>query len=211
MLQDRQKANGSAMFRRACRLCYNTYSSTSAKNNSDVISKERKEHYPVASENSFDIVSDFDRQELVNALDQARREVGTRYDLKDTGTVIDLSQTELSITTDSEMSLRSVRDIIETKMLRRNLSLKILDFGTVEHVSGGRIKQTATLRKGIDTELAKKLQKLIRDHFPKVQGRIQGDTLRIVSKSRDELQAVIQFMREQESDLPVPLQYTNYR
>ncbi len=165
----------------------------------------------MASENSFDIVSDFDRQELVNALDQARREVGTRYDLKDTGTVIDLTQTELSITTDTEMSLRSVRDIIETKMLRRNLSLKILDFGPAENVSGGRVKQTATLRKGIDTELAKKLQKLIRDQFPKVQGRIQGDTLRIVSKSRDELQAVIQFMREQEGDLPVPLQYTNYR
>lgn len=165
----------------------------------------------MASENSFDIVSDFDRQELVNALDQARRDVGTRYDLKDTGTVIDLTQTELSITTDTEMSLRSVRDIIETKMLRRNLSLKILDFGTAEDVSGGRVKQTATLRKGIDTELAKKLQKLIRDQFPKVQGRIQGDTLRIVSKSRDELQAVIQFMREQEGDLPVPLQYTNYR
>lgn len=165
----------------------------------------------MASENSFDIVSDFDRQELVNALDQARRDVGTRYDLKDTGTVIDLTQTELSITTDTEMSLRSVRDIIETKMLRRNLSLKILDFGPAEDVSGGRVKQTATLRKGIDTELAKKLQKLIRDQFPKVQGRIQGDTLRIVSKSRDELQAVIQFMREQEGDLPVPLQYTNYR
>jgi uncharacterized protein YajQ (UPF0234 family) len=165
----------------------------------------------MASENSFDIVSDFDRQELVNALDQARREVGTRYDLKDTGTVIDLTQTELSITTDTEMSLRSVRDIIETKMLRRNLSLKILDFGPAEDVSGGRVKQTATLRKGIDTELAKKLQKLIRDQFPKVQGRIQGDTLRIVSKSRDELQAVIQFMREQEGNLPVPLQYTNYR
>lgn len=165
----------------------------------------------MASENSFDIVSDFDRQELVNALDQARRDVGTRYDLKDTGTVIDLTQTELSITTDTEMSLRSVRDIIETKMLRRNLSLKILDFGPAEDVSGGRVKQTATLRKGIDTELAKKLQKLIRDQFPKVQGRIQSDTLRIVSKSRDELQAVIQFMREQEGDLPVPLQYTNYR
>ena len=165
----------------------------------------------MASENSFDIVSDFDRQELVNALDQARRDVGTRYDLKDTDTVIDLTQTELSITTDTEMSLRSVRDIIETKMLRRNLSLKILDFGPVEDVSGGRVKQTATLRKGIDTELAKKLQKLIRDQFPKVQGRIQGDTLRIVSKSRDELQAVIRFMREQEGDLPVPLQYTNYR
>ncbi|NJL04596.1 MAG: YajQ family cyclic di-GMP-binding protein [Chloroflexaceae bacterium] len=165
----------------------------------------------MASENSFDIVSDFDRQELINALDQARRDVGTRYDLKDTGTVIDLTQTELSITTDTEMSLRSVRDIIETKMLRRNLSLKILDFGTAEDVSGGRVKQTATLRKGIDTELAKKLQKLIRDQFPKVQGRIQGDTLRIVSKSRDELQAVIQFMREQEGDLPMPLQYTNYR
>lgn len=165
----------------------------------------------MASESSFDIVSDFDRQELVNALDQARREIGTRYDLKDTGTEINLGEGDLTISTDNEMSLRSVRDIIETKMLRRNLSLKILDFGTVENISGGRVQQVAALRKGIDTDLAKKLQKMIRGQFPKVQGRIQGDTLRIASKSRDELQAVIQFMREQEGDLPVPLQYTNYR
>ncbi len=165
----------------------------------------------MASESSFDIVSDFDRQELVNALDQARREIGTRYDLKDTGTEITLSDNALTISTDNEMSLRSVRDIIETKMLRRNLSLKILDFGTVTTSSGGRVQQLATLRKGIDAELAKKIQKMIRDQFPKVQGRIQGDALRIASKSRDELQAVIKFMREQEGDLPVPLQYTNYR
>lgn len=165
----------------------------------------------MASESSFDIVSDFDRQELVNALDQARREIGTRYDLKDTGTEIALSDTELTISTNNEMSLRSVRDIVETKMLRRNLSLKILDFGAVTNISGGRVQQIAALRKGIDAELAKKIQKMIRDQFPKVQGRIQGDALRIASKSRDELQAVIQFMRQQEGDLPVPLQYTNYR
>jgi uncharacterized protein YajQ (UPF0234 family) len=163
------------------------------------------------AESSFDIVSDFDHQELVNAVDQARREIQTRYDLKDSKTTLELSKTELVITTDNELSLSSVRDILETKVLRRKLSLKIFDYGAVQDVSGARIRQVITLRKGIDSELAKKIAKLIRDRFPKVQPRIQGDTLRVASKSRDELQAVIQHLREHEAAIDVPLQYTNYR
>jgi uncharacterized protein YajQ (UPF0234 family) len=163
------------------------------------------------AESSFDIVSDFDHQELVNAVDQAQREIQTRYDLKDSKTTLELSKTELVITTDNELSLSSVRDILETKALRRKLSLKIFDYGAVQDVSGARIRQVITLRKGIDSELAKKIAKLIRDRFPKVQPRIQGDTLRVASKSRDELQAVIQHLREQEAAIDVPLQYTNYR
>ncbi|NJK79722.1 MAG: YajQ family cyclic di-GMP-binding protein [Chloroflexaceae bacterium] len=165
----------------------------------------------MASESTFDIVSDFDRQELVNAVDQAQREIVNRYDLKDTGTTLDLSETELTITTDNEMTLRNVRDIMETKALRRNLSLKIFNYGELATMSGGRVRQVATLQKGLDSEMAKKIQKLIRDQFPKVQARVQGDSLRVGSKSRDELQSVIQYMREQEETLPVPLQYTNYR
>jgi uncharacterized protein YajQ (UPF0234 family) len=163
------------------------------------------------AESSFDIVSDFDHQELVNAVDQAQREIQTRYDLKDSKTTLELSKTELVITTDNELSLSSVRDILETKALRRKLSLKIFDYGAVQDVSGARIRQVITLRKGIDSELAKKIAKLIRDRFPKVQPRIQGDTLRVASKSRDELQAVIQHLREHEAAIDVPLQYTNYR
>lgn len=165
----------------------------------------------MAAENSFDIVSDFDHQELVNTVDQALREIQTRYDLKDTKTALELSKTELVITTDNELSLRSVRDILETKALRRQLSLKIFDYGKAEDVSGARVRQAVTLRKGIDSDLGKKIAKLVRDQFPKIQPRIQGDTLRVTSKSRDELQAVIKFLREQEGQIDAPLQFTNFR
>ncbi|GIV90824.1 MAG: UPF0234 protein [Chloroflexus sp.] len=162
-------------------------------------------------ENSFDIVSDFDQQELVNAVDQTLREVQTRYDLKDAGVTLTLSKTELIIEADSEMALRSVRDVLETRALRRKLSLKIFDYGKPTDASGGRVQQVVTLRRGIDSELAKKIAKMIRDRFPKVQPRIQGDALRVTGKSRDELQAVIAFLRERENEIPVPLQMTNYR
>jgi uncharacterized protein YajQ (UPF0234 family) len=163
------------------------------------------------AESSFDLVSDFDHQELVNAVDQAQRDIQTRYDLKDTGTTLELSKTELIITTDNELSLTSVRDLLETKVIRRKLSLKILDYGPAQDVSGARLRQVVTLRKGIESEAAKKIAKMIRDRFPKVQPRIQGDTLRVASKSRDELQAVITYLREQEDALDLPLQFVNYR
>ncbi|MDW8212382.1 MAG: YajQ family cyclic di-GMP-binding protein [Roseiflexaceae bacterium] len=163
------------------------------------------------AESTFDIVSDFDRQELVNAIDQARREVATRYDLKDTKTEIVLSEKELVITTDSEMHLAAVRDLVQTKALRRNLSIKIFKFGPVQEASGGRVRQVAALQRGIPEDVAKKLAKLIRDHFPKVQPRIQGDALRVGSKSRDELQAVIRLVRERQDEFDIPLQFTNYR
>lgn len=163
------------------------------------------------AESTFDIVSEFDRQELVNAVDQTQREVRTRYDLKDSKTEMDLGDDELTITTDSEMHLSAIRDILETKALRRNLSLKIFDYGEVEEIGGRRIKQVITLRQGISDELAKKIQKLIKEHHSKVQARIQGDTLRVGSKSKDDLQAVMRTLRERQDDFPVPLQFTNYR
>jgi uncharacterized protein YajQ (UPF0234 family) len=165
----------------------------------------------MAAENSFDIVSDFDHQELVNAVDQAQREIQTRFDLKDTKTSLELSKTELVIATDTEMSLRAVRDILETKALRRQLSLKIFDYGKAEDVSGARVRQAVTLRKGINSDLAKKIAKMVRDQFPKLQPRIQGETLRVTSKSRDDLQAVIKFLREKEGEIDAPLQFTNFR
>ena len=163
------------------------------------------------AESTFDIVSEFDRQELVNAVDQTQREVRTRYDLKDSKTELTLGEKELTITADSEMHVAAVRDVLETKALRRNLSLKIFKWGVAEEIGGMRVRQVATLQQGIPEDVAKKLQKLIRDQFPKVQPRIQGDALRIGSKSRDELQGVIKLVKDRQDDFTVPLQFTNYR
>jgi len=163
------------------------------------------------AESTFDIVSEFDRQELVNAVDQTQRDVRTRYDLKDSNTELVLGEKELTITADAELHLAAVRDIFETKAIRRNLSLKIFKWGTVEEIGGMRVRQVATLQQGIPDDVAKKLQKLIRDQFPKIQPRIQGDALRIGSKSRDDLQGVIKLVKERQDDFTVPLQFTNYR
>jgi len=163
------------------------------------------------AESTFDIVSEFDRQELVNAVDQTQRDVRTRYDLKDSNTELVLGQKELTITADAELHLAAVRDIFETKALRRNLSLKIFKWGTIEEIGGMRVRQIAALQQGIPDDVAKKLQKLIRDQFPKIQPRIQGDALRIGSKSRDDLQGVIKLVKERQDDFTVPLQFTNYR
>ncbi|HLI70370.1 MAG TPA: YajQ family cyclic di-GMP-binding protein [Ktedonobacteraceae bacterium] len=163
----------------------------------------------MAGDCSFDIVSQFDEQELVNALDQTRREVQTRYDLKDTRTEISHSQGVITIVTDSEMTLRNVRDILETKAVRRGLSLKILKYGKEEVASGGRVRQSIQLQQGISQDLAKQINKQIRDNFPKVRPQVQGDAIRVVAKSRDDLQAVIGFLKQK--DYPVALQYINYR
>jgi uncharacterized protein YajQ (UPF0234 family) len=163
------------------------------------------------AESTFDIVSEFDRQELVNAVDQTQREARTRYDLKDSKIELVLGEKELTIVADSEMHVAAVRDVLQTKALRRNLSLKIFKYGPVEEIGGMRVRQVIALQQGIPEDVAKKLQKLIRDQFPKVQPRIQGDALRIGSKSKDELQGVIKLVKERQDDFTVPLQFTNYR
>ena len=165
----------------------------------------------MAAESTFDIVSEFDRQELTNAVDQTQREVRTRYDLKDSKAEIVLSDKDIAITAESEIHVSAVRDILETKALRRNLSLKIFKWGTLEEIGGMRVRQVATLQQGLPDDVAKKLQKLIRDSFPKVQPRIQGDALRIGSKSRDDLQGVIKLVKEHQDEFAVALQFTNYR
>lgn len=163
----------------------------------------------MASTYSFDIVSDFDRQELVNALDQAKREIQSRYDLKDSNTSMELSEDTITVVTDGNMTLQSVHTILQTKAAKRNLSLKIFDFGKVESASGSRVRQEIRLQKGISTELAKQISKLIRDEFKKVQASIQGDSVRVAAKSKDELQEVIQRLKQEE--WPAALQFTNYR
>jgi len=160
---------------------------------------------------SFDIVSDFDRQELVNAVDQTIRDVRTRFDLKDTKSEIKLDEKTLLLTSNSEYALSQIRDILESKAFRRGLSLKIFDYGEPEEAGGMTYRQTVNLRKGIPEGLARKLGKQIRDSIPKVQVQVQGDALRVMAKAKDDLQAVIKYLRDHEADYPVPLQYTNYR
>jgi cyclic-di-GMP-binding protein len=163
----------------------------------------------MAGEASFDVVSDFDEQELRNALDQVRREVNQRYDFK--GAHVDLSQekAQVVLVTDDEFRARAVRDLIESKAIRRGLSLKIFDWGEVEPAGGNKVRQQIGLRRGLPDDLARKLVKLIRDEFPKVQPRVQGDAIRVVAKSKDQLQLVIGRLRELDED--VPLQFENYR
>ncbi|NET39809.1 MAG: YajQ family cyclic di-GMP-binding protein [Cyanothece sp. SIO1E1] len=158
---------------------------------------------------SFDIVSDFDRQELVNALDQTKREIVSRYDLKDTKTTLELSGDSIVVNTDSEFTLQAVHTVLHTKSAKRNLSLKIFDYGKVDSASGSRVRQEIKLQKGISQELGKKISKLIRDEFKKIQASIQGDAVRVTSKSKDDLQLVIQRLKQE--DWPAALQFTNYR
>ena len=163
----------------------------------------------MASNYSFDIVSDFDQQELVNAIDQTVREIKSRYDLKDTQTTVELGDSIITINTDSEFTLSAIHDILQTKAAKRNLSLKIFDFGKVDSASGNRVRQEIKLKKGISQEIGKQITKLIRDEFKKVQGSIQGDAVRVSSKDKDDLQTVIQRLKQE--DFPVALQFTNYR
>ena len=165
----------------------------------------------MAGDISFDVVSDFDHQELVNALDQARREIGTRYDFKGAKAEIELGKEEIVVRADSESRAKSMRDLIESKAIRRNLSLKIFDWGEIEEAGGNTVRQTIKLRRGLPDDLAKKITKLIRDDFPKVKSQIQGDAIRVSGKSKDELQKVITRLREESEGYPVPLQFQNYR
>jgi len=163
----------------------------------------------MASTFSFDIVSDFDWQELVNAVDQTTREIKSRYDLKDSQTSLELSKDSITVSTDSEFTLEAVHTLLQTKAAKRDLSLKIFDYGKVESASGNRVRQEIKLKKGINQDIAKQISKLIRDQFKKIQATIQGDAVRVSAKSKDELQQVIQLLKQE--DLPVALQFTNYR
>ena len=163
----------------------------------------------MASDSTFDVVSQYDEQELVNALDQTRRDVSQRYDLKDTKTEIKHDKKTVTITTASEFTLKSVMDVLESKMVKRGLSLKILKPGKVEPASGGMVRQSIELQQGISQDLAREIAKLVRDTYPKVRTQIQGDAVRVAARSRDELQAVIALLKGK--DFPVALQFINYR
>lgn len=163
----------------------------------------------MASTFSFDVVSDFDRQELVNAVDQTNREIIARYDLKDTKTTLELGEDTIVVNTDSEFTLDAIQTILQIKSAKRNLSLKIFDYGKVESAGGNRVRQEIKLKKGLTPEVAKQITKLIRDEFKKVQGSIQGDAVRVSAKAKDDLQAVMQRLKQE--DYPMALQFDNYR
>ncbi len=165
----------------------------------------------MAKDASFDIVSDFDRQELTNAVDQVKRELTTRFDLKDSASDIILDEKAINITTNDEMKLKNIYDILQSKLIKRNLSLKILDPQKVEKALGGNVKQEIKLIKGLSVELAKKITGYIKDTKLKVQASIQGDSVRVTGKSRDDLQEVIKAVRQKENEINAPLQFTNYR
>jgi uncharacterized protein YajQ (UPF0234 family) len=163
----------------------------------------------VSGEVSFDVVSEFDAMEMRNALDQVRRETAQRYDFR--GATVDLEQgkDELVLVTDDEFRASAVKDLILSKAVRRGLSLKIFEFGPVEPAGGNKVRQKIALRHGLPEDLAKRLQKLIRDEFPKVKSQIQGDAVRVSAKSKDDLQRVI--VRLRGLDEVVELQFENYR
>jgi len=163
----------------------------------------------VAQDYSFDVVSQFDRQELVNAVNQAQREITTRYDFKDTGASIDLGEDEITLLGPSDFKLKAMIDVLQSKFVKRNLSLKILKAGPIEPAAKGSVRQKLELQEGIDDELARSLVKQIKQISPKVQPRIQGDLIRVSSREKDLLQQVIQALKADES--PVPLQFINYR
>ena len=166
----------------------------------------------MAKDCSFDVVSEFDRQELVNAVDQVKRDLTSRFDLKTSNSSIDLEgEKSITITTNDEMKLRNIYDILQSKLVKRGLSIKILDAQSIENALGGNVRQVFNLKKGLTQELAKKIVADIKDSKLKVQASIQGEQVRVSGKSRDDLQTVIQLLRKNEEKYDAPLQFTNYR
>ncbi len=158
---------------------------------------------------SFDVVSQVDRQEIDNAVNQTRKEISQRYDFKGTKTTIDIEKDSLHVVSDDDFKVKAVVDVLQSKFVRRGISLKALVYGKIEPAAGGLAKQTITVQQGIDADHARQLVKLVKDTKLKVQTQIQGDQLRISGKKRDDLQQVIQLLKAQDFDLP--LQFLNFR
>jgi uncharacterized protein YajQ (UPF0234 family) len=161
------------------------------------------------AESSFDIVSSVDLQEVKNAIAQATKEIQTRFDLKTSGSSVDLQGEEILLASSNEFKLKAVRDVLEGRLVKRNVPLKALSFETIEQALGGTVRQRVTLQKGIPTEKAREIVKLIKGTKLKVQAAIQGDQLRITGKSKDDLQSVMQLLRG--TDLSIDMQFTNRR
>ena len=165
----------------------------------------------MAQANSFDIVSEVNLQEVDNALNQARKEISQRYDFKDSKSSIDFNQKEKQIVviSDDEFRLKSVIDILQSKLIKRGVAIKTLDYGKVEPAANSTVRQVISLRVGIEKENAKTLVKIIKDSKLKVQAQIMDDQVRVTGKSKDDLQEVMKLVRG--SDLPFAMQFVNYR
>lgn len=163
----------------------------------------------MAKESSFDIVSKIDRTEVMNAINIAEKEIANRYDFKGSKSTMTLEDSEIILVSDDEFKLNQLKDVLISKLIRRKVPLKNLDYGKIEPASGGTVRQRATLVEGIDKENAKKLNKLIKDKKLKVKSQIQDDQLRVSGKSKDDLQKVIAAIRE--VDLPIDVQFINFR
>ncbi len=159
---------------------------------------------------TFDVVSELDMQEVRNAVDQAQREVTTRYDFKNTGSSVELKEKTIDLATESESRLQALTQVLEEKLVRRKVSLKALDYGKVEEATKGTVRQTVTLRMGISSDKAREIGRFLKDlNLKGVQHQVQGDQLRVSGKKRDDLQAAIAAMRDH--DFELPLQFTNFR
>jgi len=161
------------------------------------------------AESSFDIVSSVDLQEVKNALAQATKEIHTRFDLKTSGSSVELQGEEILVASSDEFKLKAVRDVLEERLVKRNVPLKALSYGAVEKALGGSVRQRVTLQKGIPTDKAREIAKLIKGTKLKVQAAIQGDQLRVSGKSKDDLQSVMGLLRS--TDLGIDMQFTNRR
>lgn len=158
---------------------------------------------------SFDIVSEVNQQELKNAVDQTNREVGTRFDFKGSDSRVEQAEYLLTVFADDEFKLGQVHDVLNSKLVKRGIDIKCLDLGKVEKIAGSKVKQVETVKVGVESELAKKLVKLIKESKLKVQASIQGDAVRISGTKRDTLQDAIALVRK--AELGFPLQFTNFR
>ncbi|MCP1305814.1 YajQ family cyclic di-GMP-binding protein [Paenibacillus tyrfis] len=163
----------------------------------------------MSSENSFDIVSKLDLQEMNNAINQAEKEIATRFDFKGSKSSISLEKEELMVISDDDFKLQNVLDILQSKMAKRGISLKNLDYGKVEPAAGSTVRQRIKVKQGIDQDNAKKINVLIRDSKLKVKSQIQGDQIRVTGKSKDDLQQVMALLRK--ADLSLDLQFINFR
>ncbi len=165
----------------------------------------------MAQDNSFDIVSKVEIQEVRNAIDQALKEIRQRFDLKDSHSEVTLAEgdKEINLASANEYKLEAVKEILGQKLVKRGVSLKNLTYGKMEPATGQSVRQKITLQQGIPTEKAKEIVRMVKDSKKKAQASIQGDTVRVSSKDRDELQAIIALLRAK--DLGVDLQFTNYR
>ena len=158
---------------------------------------------------SFDTVCDPDMVEVKNAVDNSAKEIGTRFDFKGTSAAIELKDKEITLLGDAEFQLQQVEDILRNKMTKRNVDVRFLDKGSVQKIGGDKVKQVLKVRNGIESELAKKIQKFVKESKLKLQASIQGDAVRITGAKRDDLQAAMALIRKDIADLP--LSFNNFR